>query len=171
MELKLNDVYRFVYNQEILEKTHDPYWCFDGQLVVKQDKNGNIYLEDTYWSFYDKENNTFKNMGYSKRFSLEELLKQGQLFYKCNLDNVEIISEYDTKYYADEDIFDLSYQHGCKKLFVKRKGAQKSITKMESVLNKEIESIEVEIRYLTWKLEKTKENLEELKNGNINIYI
>jgi chaperonin cofactor prefoldin len=42
---------------------------------------------------------------------------------------------------------------------------------MESVLNKEIESIEVEIRYLTWKLEKTKENLEKLKNGDINIYI
>ncbi len=171
MELKLNDVYRFIYHNEILEKIYEPYWCFDGQLIVKQDKNGNMYLEDTYWSFYDKENNVFKSNSCSKRFSLEEALKQGKLFYKCNLDDVEMISEYDTNYYADEDIFDLSYQHGCKKLLFKRKGAQKSITKMESVLNKEIENIEAQIRYLTWKLEKVKENLEELKNGNINIYI
>lgn len=171
MQLKLNDVYRFIYNNEMLEKMYDPYHCFDGQLIVRQDKNGNIYLEDTYWSYYDKEKNTFRSDSGNRRFSLEDALKQGKLFYKCNLDDIEMISEYDTNYYADEDIFDLSYQHGCYKVFFKRKGAQKSISKMESVLNQKIKRIEAEIRHLTWQLEEAKENLKKLKEGNIDIYI
>lgn len=47
MEIKLNDVYRFRYNEFELERSsRDLNWCFDGQLVVKKGNNG-LYLEDT----------------------------------------------------------------------------------------------------------------------------
>ena len=41
MEIKLNDVYKFRYHEEVRnKKVFDPYWCFDGQLIVKENKNG-----------------------------------------------------------------------------------------------------------------------------------
>jgi hypothetical protein len=97
MEIKLNDVYKFRYHEEVRnKKAFDPYWCFDGQLIVKENKNG-LYLEDTYWS------------SDSRKFTLEEALQDGILTFVCNLDDVIECREYNLQYYEDEDTFNLSY--------------------------------------------------------------
>lgn len=159
MELKLNDVYRFRYHEEVeSKKAFDPYWCFDGQLIVKENKNG-LYLEDTYFS--GSEN---------RRFTLEEALERGTLTFVCNLDDVEECQEYETQYYADEDIFNLSYQKRCYKKYCIRKGAKRSAEKMKAVLAEKIENEERQIKWATSDLERYREKLQEVENGNLEIY-
>ncbi|WP_291566805.1 MULTISPECIES: hypothetical protein [unclassified Clostridium] len=159
MNLKLNDVFDFRYNEKWLDKTFEPYHCFDGQLIVKQNRNGELYLEDTYWT------------SDNKTFTLEQALERGYLKLKCNLNDVEECSKCDLNYYADEDLFDLSCQHGCYKSFYKKKDAKRSKEKMERVLNEKICSIESNIKWENSELRRTKEKLEKLKNGDMNIYI
>lgn len=162
MEIKLNDVYKFRYNEKYLKELFEPYWCFDGQLIVKQNKNGELYLQDTYWGF---------NGGECKVFTLKQVLERGELTFICNLDEVEECKEYDLKYYDDNDLFDLSYQHGRYKLYFKRKEAKKSPEKMRNVIEIKIETAEHEILWQQRLIEQLKEKLNELSKGNIDIYI
>jgi hypothetical protein len=159
MELKLNDVYRFIYNAEWSKKIFEPYWCFDGQLIVKE-HNGQLYLEDTYWG--SSENKTF---------TLEDALRKGELTFICNLEDVEKIEKYNLDYYDDTDLFDLSHQHHCYEAFYKKKNAMKSAIKMEKVLIEKIQSLEHDIEYKKSELQRCKEKLEKIKMGNIDIYI
>jgi len=134
MEIKLNDVYKFRYHEEVRnKKAFDSYWCFDGKLIVKENKDG-LYLQDTYL-----------NSGDDRRFTLNEALKQGILTFICNLDDVEEIGEYNIQYYNDEDVFDLSTQKGCRKKYCIKKGTKRSAEKMKSVLNEKIEDSERKI--------------------------
>ena len=50
MEIKLNDVYKFFYKQEYfkIQNVQNAYHCFDGKLIVKENTDGELYLEDTY---------------------------------------------------------------------------------------------------------------------------
>ena len=41
MNIKLNDVYLFRYNEEYNKNYLRHLLCFDGQLIVKQNRNGN----------------------------------------------------------------------------------------------------------------------------------
>jgi len=161
MELKLNDVYEFNYNKIWREKIFMSDHCFDGQLVVRQRRNGELYLEDTYWSSGTE----------NKTFTLEKALEQGELTFVCNYDDIEKIEKYKFDYYADEDLFNLSTQHQCYKEYYKRKGAERSSAKMEEVLKYKIEEIESSIKYKTNELRLAKESLEKLRSGDINIYI
>lgn len=158
MEIKLNDVYRFRYNEEYLKNKLDLYWCFDGQLIVKE-KNGELYLEDTYWG------------SDNRKFTLKEALERGSLTFICNLDNVIECGEYNLQYYADEDIFNLSYQSGCYKKYCIRKNAKHSAEKMKAVLNEKITNSKREIEWETVQIKRNVEKLQELENGNLDIYI
>jgi len=116
IDIKEGDVFKFRFNQEYLDKfpLSDPYHCFDGQLVVVTKSDGNLILEDTYWN------------GNRKKFKLDQLELNGTLTFVCNLNDVDECSESDVRYYNDNDIIDLSYQHGCYKRFVKRRGSKRS---------------------------------------------
>lgn len=162
MNIKLNDVYLFRYNEEYNKKLFEPYWCFDGQLIVKQNRNGELYLQDTYWGF---------DGGEKKTLTLEQVLERGELTFVCNLDEVEKCEEYHLNYYDDKDLFDLSYQHGCYKAYFKRKGANKSIDKMKKVLEEKIKSTEREILWQQSELQRLNDKLNKLNAGNINVYI
>jgi len=159
MEIKLNDVYRFRYNEELIKNKFEPYWCFDGQLVVKQSNNGELYLEDTYWC-----------SGNNKIFTLNEALQKGTLEFICNLDDVEECFIWDLDYYADEDLFNLSYQHNYYKKYYKRKGAKKSVKKMKAILEEKIKHTEQMIEWKKNQLKNLKDELEKLNTENINIY-
>lgn len=159
MKIKLNDVYKFRYNEFELERSsRDLNWCFDGQLVVKEDNEG-LYLEDTYWTTD------------SRRFTLEETLIKGTLEFVCNLDEVEECKEDPYNYYDDKDIFNLSYQHGCYKKIVVRKGANKSKEKMKEVLEYKIAEAERQLKSVQYDIDIHKNKLKELENGNLDIYI
>ena len=161
MEIKLNDIYIFRYNEMYLEKIFMPDHCFDKQLVVKE-KNGELYLEDTYWGFADSSN---------KKFTLEEILEKGTLTFICNLNSVVECREYDAQYYAGEDIFDLSYQHHCYQKYCIKKDAKRSAEKMKDVLNEKITKSKFEIEWETIQIKRNEEKLQEIENGNLDIYI
>ncbi len=160
MELKLNDVYKFTYNEKWLKKLFEPYWCFDGQLIVKENSEGKLYLVDTYWGSTE-----------NRRFILEDVLEQGKLVYICNLNDVDECRISDLDYYADEDLFDLSTQHRCHQKYYKRKNAEKSPKKMEKVLLRKIESTEHDISWKANELQRLNEKLASLRSGDINIFI
>ena len=48
VNLRINDVYSFQYNDAEVKKRFEPYHCFDEQLIVKK-RNGKLILKDTYW--------------------------------------------------------------------------------------------------------------------------
>jgi hypothetical protein len=162
MELKLNDVYKFRYNEDYIKNNSYPYHCFDGQLIVKQKSDGSLYLEDTYWSCGD-----------NKWFTLEKALKQGTLEFICNLEDVEKCDRDDYKYYNEDDIFDLSYQSGCYARYRKKKGAVRSAEVMRRTIKRGIEKAQSDIQWAERQIERGNEYLEKLKNGEteFNIYL
>ena len=155
VKLRVNDVYSFNYNAVEVEKRFDPYHCFDGQLIVKE-INGKLILKDTYWGSGD-----------NRTFTLEKALQEGTLTYKCNLDEVEEIKEYELSYYADEDLFNLSHQHGCYSKYAKRKGAKRNKEKMLAVLTKQIAGEKRKIEWAQQSLVTLNEKLQKLEEGDI----
>ena len=130
-DIKERDVYRFHYTPTEQSKRFMPDHCFDGQLVAflwDSDRTDSIRLQDSYWLYQ------FKPGGSGKIFTPEQAAQQGTLQFVCNLDDVDIVNKYDTQYYADGDVFNLSYQHGCYPYFAVRKGAKRNAEKMLVVL-------------------------------------
>jgi len=168
IEIKENDVYHFRYNNYESKKRHDPYHCFDGQMVVVKNNDGGLSLLDTYWS--SKHNGFKTGGGYSRRKTLEEAFSEGELKFICNLDDVEEINEHDTKYYSNEDVFDLSYQHHCYRFFVKKKGAERNAEKIINGIQDEIENEKYRIKSSERSIERLTETLKKVRSGDLNIY-
>lgn len=145
--IKPGDVFRFMYHHEIAKRKTDIWWAFDGKLVVCKDKEG-IHLQDTFWGFCSGE---------GKRFNLDNVLELGTLTFICNLNDVKLIDPHDSKYYDDNDLYDLSYHHGYQTKICVRKDASKSHAKMMETIDNEIEKTESEINSLLCKLKKLKE--------------
>ena len=158
-KIKINDLFEFRYDAEIAKEMFSPYHCFDGQLVVKEREGGELYLEDTYWTTQNK------------CFTLKEALEVGKLTFICNLDEVETVHKMQFVYYEDKDTFDLSTQHGYSKKYAIKKDAKRSKTKMLKVVNDKIEESKREISSLKRAIELANVNLEEIKTGNLEIYI
>ena len=158
MKIKENDVYKFRWNEESAKKVlgSDPYHCFDGQLKVVPSVDDVLYLVDTYW-----------NIDNNETFTLEDALEKGTLEFVCNLDEIEPINKRELDYYADENLFDLSYQHRCYKKYYKRKGAKKSADKMRKVIENKISEKERKIATLKNDLEHLKNDLDKVKNEDI----
>ena len=157
--IKEGDVFDFCYNQETREKLFDPYWCFDGQLITKKDRDGKLYLADTYWS---SDNKTFE---------LKEINKQGTLKFICNLNEIKEIEEWERDYYADDDIFDLSYQHHCYKAFYIKKNAEKSQAKMLEVLKGKMKEEKFKLESAGREIELLSEKITKVNDGDLSIYI
>lgn len=155
VKLRVNDVYSFRYNEAEVKKRFEPYHCFDGQLIVKE-RNGKLILEDTYWGY-----------GYNRTFTLEKALQEGTLTYKCNLDEVEEIKKHELSYYADEDLFNLSHQHGCYSKYAKRKDAQRNKEKMLAVLTQQIADERSKIEWAQRSLVSLNEKLQKLEEGDV----
>jgi len=159
MNIKLNDVYRFRYNDEYNSNGKDNYWCFDGQLVVKKGREDILILQDTYWS------------SDSKTFLLEEALKKGSLEFICNMEDVVKCQENDRKYYKPEDVFDLSCQHHYRKAIYRSKKAKKDLSIMQESLEDMISEAKWEIKYAQNSLDRLQEKLEKVKSGDMDVYI
>jgi hypothetical protein len=160
MELKINNVYEFRYKPEIAEKIFSPYHCFDGQLIAREwgDK---VILQDTYWGTSSD----------SRRFSLDEAKEKGTLKFICNLDEVKEIDEYNLRYYADEDVFNLSSQSGYRKKYAIKKNTQRSKDKMLRVLNESLANAKHAIENAKREIQIANKKITELNDGNIDIYI
>jgi hypothetical protein len=130
LELKEGDVYRFHYSEAASQRWRtDPLWCFDGQVVVRKGR-----LCDTYWGFDASEPRIVTP-------------SEGEMVFVCNLGDVRYVKHYETRQYDGGDVFNLSHQHGCYKLFAVRKDAQPSANRMlmeirikEDAVRQEMES-------------------------------
>lgn len=159
--MKINDVFDFRYNEKELKERFMLNHCFDGQLIVRQGREGKLILHDTFWGI---------NNGESRQFEIEEAEKLGSLKFVTNLDDVEKIQEWEVNYYADEDVFNLSYQHGCYKFFVKKNGAKKSKDKMLSVIQRKIAEKRNELNSLASELEQLSVKRHRIENGDLSVF-
>jgi hypothetical protein len=129
VELREGDVYRFRYSEA--ERTRwrtDPYWCFDGQLVVQ-----NGVLVDTYWGFD----------GFSDRRVVKP--HEGELIFVCNLNDVRDIKEYEVRHFDESDIFNLTHHAGHRKRFVVKKDAAVSSERMLDEVRKKERAVREEM--------------------------
>lgn len=155
IEPKDGDVFRFSYSAESWEQAKrgicgDLNWCFDGQLVYCDG-----LLCDTYWGLNWRGDN-------GRYFKLADALAKGILTYVCNLNDVEPIRDYEYELYAEGDAFNLSYQHGCYKHFVKRKGAKKDKSLMLAKLHAKVTDARKAIESASRDLEYAVERREQL---------
>lgn len=162
-QIKEGDVFDFFYH--VLPHNHpwknsDRYWCFDGQLVAKKDRHGNLFLEDTYWG--SGENRTFK---------LGEVLKEGDLTFRFNLQEVEEAKLDIINYYHDEDCFDFSSQKGCYPKWVLRKGAQRNKEKMLKTLNNKIYHFHSQVKLSSNNVEYYSILKGKVESGNLDVCI
>lgn len=141
--IKLGDVFRFKYHDMKGQSYTDRYWCFDGQLVAVP-SNGRVILRDTYYQFAD---------GDGRFFEVEDAQAQGTLAFVCNLNDLETARAYETRYYDEADLFDLSYQHRCYAKLMKRKGAKRSREAMYRALALDRKEAEESLRAAISKLE------------------
>ena len=145
--IKEGDVFNFNYSSKFREEFEKRTYsgrlshCFDGQLIVKKNSEGELYLCDTYWS------------SDNRYFTLEEAEEKGTLEFRFNLKDVESISEEQKDYYEKKDVFNFSHQHGCYVRWVKLKTANKSKAIM-------LETANGKLREAHSKLESAARNVE-----------
>lgn len=163
-----NDVFSFRYNEAELKARFSPHHCFDGQFIVKVNSKGEKYFVDTYWaSKYDG----FTAYQDVKSRTIDEALSQGELTFRCNLNDVEEIKEWEKEYYDDEDIFNLSYQHSCYSYFVKKKGAVKSQAKMLQSIKTKIEEAEYKKQSAERDIVRHNDTLKKIEAGDTSVYL
>lgn len=168
IEVKEGDVFWFSFNEVYRKKHSYTDHCWDGQLVAKFSEARGMYFIDTYWA---SKHDGFTHYQDVKNISIEDALKNGELSFLCNLNDVEEINERDLMYYSDEDVFNLSYQHRCYKYFVKKKGAARSQDKMIETLKAKIADAEYQIKRGQDNVKWYGDKLTEVEAGNIEIYI
>ena len=149
------DVYRFSYNAE--SQPFDPHHCFDGQLIARWN-GGRMSLEDTYWGFAGGSSNRW--------FYVENAKEKGALTFVCNLSEVVDIEHYNLHYWAREDVFNLSHQHGCYKKFVRRKDALRSKEAMLSHLYGQLQEARQEVNSALSKVERAAKKIQEVETSD-----
>ena len=149
--MKENDVYKWHYNSN---RKDISYHCREGLAVVKKDKNGKLYLADTYWGIGDSSGRVF----YSDDPEID-------IEYYTNLDEIELSGNDIDRYYNEKDIFVLTRQHGCCNSCVYRyirKGAKRDKEVMENHIKASIVELESGIRYKLNAIENKKRLLSKL---------
>lgn len=159
MTIKANDVFHFQWNKKYYEEHRDPNWCFDGQLVARETPNKSLLLVDTYWC------SGSDNIS----FTPEEAEAKGTLTFVCNLDDVTDCHEDVTMYYDQKDWFNLSYQHGCYKRYVLKKGAQRSQKQMILSIQEKIDDTTRKIRWMEDDLKAAQQTLERITRGELDV--
>lgn len=160
-KIKNNDVFHFIPK----DNSEFANWTRENLFVAKIGEDGKIILVDTYCGIGRLDN---------KQYSLSEARKLGKLEYYCNLDEIEKIEEYKTKYYDDKDIFILHDQHACADsciYYFVRKGAEKDKEKMLETVNELLNKAKREIEYQTRNVEEYSAKKQQIENGNLEIYI
>lgn len=164
--MKKNDVFKFRYSPRQEQGFDSRNHCFEGYLVAREGRAGNLVLVDTYWG-----------IGGDGRVLNEEQIedevrKGGSFRFYFNLDDVEKIPNYQQQYFSDDDLFYLSEQHACMescRFVFKRKGAERSKIKMVICLENELREVQHDIDRATRKASDLIEKIARVKNGDLNI--
>lgn len=166
MQIKVNDVFKFSYHPQEGQGWDSRTHCFEGLLIVRKNGKGEIRLEDTYWGISPD--------GHNQRFKPEEAEEKGVLTHYFNLDKVDPVSNYERKYYADEDLFFLSRQHACAEscryTFI-RKRAKRSQTKMLEGINKKIMEAKRKVESVVEDVASYSELKAKIEKGDLGVHI
>lgn len=160
MDIREGDVFRFSYSGEQRAKLFEPYHCFDGQLVAVIE-GGSIRLMDSYWL------HEFKPRHDSRWFTEDDAMAKGELTFVCNLGDVQKVDKWQTQYYDDADVFDLSYQHRCYAFHAIRKGASKSKGKMLQVIEEKLQAERRAIESANWTIERLTKEAKKIEEGRL----
>ena len=158
IKIQEQDVFEFRYKNNN-KVGIDLYHCFDGILVAKGGSDGEIYLEDTFWS------------SDSRRFTPEQAFAQGELIYICNLDEMTDIKKYEKCYYDDDSIITLSIHKGYRPRYLIKKGTQRSQSKMTQAILQRIEEEHITIRMAEHSLKMLNEKLKKVQDGDVSVYL
>lgn len=152
--IKEGDIYKFRYNEQFMKGNFEPYHCFDGILTVKPSYEKGLILVDGYWS------------SDNRWFTLDKALSEGELTFICNVNEVEVIKEYESMYYNEKDIFRLPFHSGYHTVYYKRKGAEKCKETILNQLTVKVQQAESSLTSAQRGLEWAKESLEKAKKEN-----
>ena len=155
--IKEFDYFQFNYKPEFRRYMSDH--CFDGRLRATNTDSG-IILLDSYWNY---------NGGV--HFTIEDAFKKGALVFYCNLREVVRAANDCCLYYDDNDVFNLSSQHGCYVEYAIKKEATRSKDKILSSLYEEKRNLKRKIESLILSLELLAKYQERVENGRLDITI
>lgn len=148
--MKNGDIYKWSYKESTGDQTL-LYWCKSRIAVVV-----NGVLKDTYWSNGSHHEHGFLD---PERVDLE---------FIANFKDLTPIQQYEVKYFDEKDIVDITNQNSFQHQIFLRKGAVKSLEKIKEGLQREIESKEGEVSYLTGRILDLKKSLDNLSEENKN---
>ena len=119
--MSFGDIYKWRWKDDHprrkqCEGTGTLYWCMS--QIAKEDKQGNLW--DTYWVSGD-----------NKKVNPEEVV----LEYIGNAFELERIDDYQSVYYDEKDIVNLNHANSTKGNMFKRKGAEKSLSSILSLIH------------------------------------
>ena len=155
-KLRMNGIYRC---EPVLEwlpsyKRDTPYWCKNWTFKLRQNRDGDYYMYDTYWSTGDD---------YPVKLTDENF---DQFKFLFNLNDIQYVNDYESWLeYPEEDrwcvALDSGGIHYSKR--VVRKGAKK-------IKERVVERIEREIESLKHRLSNKERDLERIINGEVTNY-
>lgn len=142
IDIKEGDVFRWYYKNDTEYRAScgggTAYWCMDNKCVFKDGE-----LCDTYWI------GPYQN-GYSSNTRILDPAKV-DLELICNLNDVEIIREYEIEDY--DNVYNLSYQKGCYPLYAVDAGATKSNNALRTKYLRKIQEAESNKRSAEYDIE------------------
>ena len=150
---KEGDIYRWCWNSQYVEKLKDKsaagtlYWCCSQICIFR---NGMYF--DTYWN----------NSGDSKRFMPEEADEKLDLEYIGNFSELEESSKTQRAYYDDKDCVDISHANNTRGGFYIRKGAKRSLEKMNKIILRNIKKLQYDADSAQRRLQEIKIQRENL---------
>jgi len=158
-ELREGDVYRWSYKEPGDNGAWGRYHCKSMIAIVK---NGR--LRDTYWQIGGSFSPGSFSFGFDDlhRFNLEFL---------ANLTDLENRPEYDSDYYADEDIVNLNHPNSSKGNFYVRRGAKRSADKMLATAQNKIADAESKKRSAEATIERMLARIAEIERGDTSGYL
>lgn len=142
------DIFRWSYNKKWLEIKKDgnnngtTYWAVSRIAIVDGD-----YLIDTYSSSM--------NQSFTKEMIDERL----ELVFIANMNDIEEACKSDRAYYMDADCIDISHANSWGMNFYLKKGAKKSLSKMEKVIKRKKYKIEHSIEYQLQEIKRLESDL------------
>jgi len=168
VEIREGDFYRIRLNDCYRKRVFEPNHCFEGLLMVIKGIDEKLFLQDTFWSHY--HNDGWRHSSDSgKRWTLEETLKNGDLIFVCNIEDIEQITKYNTDYYKESDIIKLTSQHGCYTYWFKLKNAEKDRDTILARLVSELENERHKLESALRSIDSLEKKIKGFKDGEINI--
>lgn len=149
-DLKLNDIWR-LRPKDYSELAN---WCRENMFLIVKTKNGEKRFLDTYWGIG----------GDGKNYSLNEILKLGEISLYCNLDNLKRVSKDEQQNYEESARYYISEQHGCTTHYFVRKDAGVSLSTMiqnaRKALNEAEKEAEYAVRQVAWQAQELQKLLD-----------